>query len=891
MQNSGHSENKMNADGTRDRLTDCQREKRDYGSLQAVHGKERESFRISTYKLLLGVIILFMGACLIGHHVLGNRKAVSQKPKSQDAAQDSVPEPTSSPTQTFKPHPHKPMPTSSPRSIPKPTSSPDVAPRPTSSPSQHVHQDNQKALRGDKVPEISKSLHKVVGENVTIKDGQEKTYQAPGPDVFYTLHKGSLQASIVKSGKGLSWGLIAWEGGVHCTDRLELGPLFSMKVPSSSFASGECEMITWKPLKPNSDPAHGAGIDIEFSCPYAFHVTWSARMKEVTGKSGIALRTYVTVSGNAQVNSLAALLAKPGCVTPELMGRVDGNPIKAGAGRFLLALEHPLAKHSIAANDYGLQVAEITNLEQLSVLNAPLSYTAVILAVAEPDSQVRRTFSRYLQSIRPQEAWQGPMTHYNSWFDFASWQEGKWMDPKDQMCEAGALKRLKGFKALIQRGAKLDSFVLDDGWDDRHTVWEVDHHKFPRDLQPIAEEAKTLGAGLGIWLSPWGGYGNDKNDRLKASKAFGYETNDQGFTMSGPRYAARFREVMLNMRRVNHVNNFKIDGFQAQGEDDLALEVETLLRIMDDVRKDGGTVEDDGKGDSQPAKKKKDKKKPFWINLTTGTWPSPFFLLWVDSIWRGGGDLGVVAWPSVEGLSVRQRWQIYRECVVHENVVRQADLYPVSRLMVHGAVLGKHGESPYQGLDKSSPLDWAQEVWSLAALGLQLQELYISPPLMTADGWDELAEALVWSRAKAKILQDTHWVLPASCDAAKAGATTFQPYAAASWSPEAGEGFVFIRNPMSVQQIVPGFTLAKAFELSRSEMGSLHVKLVRRLPGKHLDEFLDSKLKCDGVALDVKELNPGVCAISSGAALTLEMTAGEVLVLQAWSPAKLMNNE
>ena len=31
-------------------------------------------------------------------------------------------------------------------------------------------------------------------------------------------------------------------------------------------------------------------------------------------------------------------------------------------------------------------------------------------------------------------------------------------------------------------------------------------------------------------------------------------------------------------------------------------------------------------------------KPDIFINLTTGTWPSPFWLMYADSIWRGGDD-------------------------------------------------------------------------------------------------------------------------------------------------------------------------------------------------------------------------------------------------------------
>lgn len=52
-----------------------------------------------------------------------------------------------------------------------------------------------------------------------------------------------------------------------------------------------------------------------------------------------------------------------------------------------------------------------------------------------------------------------------------------------------------------------------------------------------------------------------------------------------------------------------------------------------------------------------------WINLTTGTWPSPFFLFWADSIWRGGPDIATRPreWYGPLKISDRLLSRVYRE--------------------------------------------------------------------------------------------------------------------------------------------------------------------------------------------------------------------------------------
>ena len=57
-----------------------------------------------------------------------------------------------------------------------------------------------------------------------------------------------------------------------------------------------------------------------------------------------------------------------------------------------------------------------------------------------------------------------------------------------------------------------------------------------------------------------------------------------------------------------------------------------------------------------------------WINLTTGTWPSPYWLLYGDSIWRGGYDTGLCETDHrgqsqsshCDGSDHREQWITYR---------------------------------------------------------------------------------------------------------------------------------------------------------------------------------------------------------------------------------------
>ena len=83
------------------------------------------------------------------------------------------------------------------------------------------------------------------------------------------------------------------------------------------------------------------------------------------------------------------------------------------------------------------------------------------------------------------------------------------------------------------------------------------------------------------------------------------------------------------------------------------------------------------------------KKPDIYINLTTGTYPSPFWLLYADSIWRGGDD------HSFAGVGTsRQRWITYRDSQLYRWVVEDGPLFPINSLMLHGIIFARYARAP-----------------------------------------------------------------------------------------------------------------------------------------------------------------------------------------------------
>ena len=110
----------------------------------------------------------------------------------------------------------------------------------------------------------------------------------------------------------------------------------------------------------------------------------------------------------------------------------------------------------------------------------------------------------------------------------------------------------------------------------------------------------------------------------------------------------------------------------------------------------------------------------------------------------------------------------------------------MNSLMLHGLIYARYAER----LGSDPGHDFADEVRSYFGTGTQLQEMYITPSLLSAQDWDVLAEAAKWSRGNAAVLKDSHWI---GGDPAR-----LEVYGWASWSPE--KAIITLRNPSDKPQ-------------------------------------------------------------------------------------------
>jgi hypothetical protein len=322
---------------------------------------------------------------------------------------------------------------------------------------------------------------------------------------------------------------------------------------------------------------------------------------------------------------------------------------------------------------------------------------------------------------------------------------------------------------------KLDSFLFDDGWDDHKSLWKF-NEGFVNGFTSVRETAEKYGADPGVWMSPWGGYSKPKEERIEFGRANGYEIVANGYALSGPRYYAAFRDVCLQMVQKYGVNQFKFDGTG---------NVNSVVP--------GSNFDSDFSAAIHLIGELRAAKPDIFVNLTTGTWPSPFWTMYADSIWRGGDD------DSTAGVgSYRERWITYRDGDTYQRIVQMGPLYPLNSLMLHGIIYAQH----HRDLDKDPEADFRNEVRSYFGTGTQLQEMYITPSLLSQANWDDLAEAAKWSRTNQEVLKDTHWI--------GGNPQWLEVYGWASWTPH--KGILVLRNPGEKEQSIR-IRLQDAFEL------------------------------------------------------------------------------
>ena len=454
-------------------------------------------------------------------------------------------------------------------------------------------------------------------------------------------------------------------------------------------------------------------------------------------------------------------------------GEVPGTPLLDEKARMFYGVELPMAQAAVKGDK--ATVGFDCNLP----LKAGQEISFAAVAGHYPEGQLRRAFLAYVERERAMPY--HPVVQYNCWYDHGL-----------QPTEEKMIKTVEAYgRELVQkRGVKLDSFVLDDGWDDYGAdLWQPNPKKFPNGFSPVVQAIRSIGSHFGIWISPLGGY-SGQAERIGHARRMGLLPEDaQEMDLASPGYYKWYLDRCRNLMQQDGVNFFKWD----RAGDGVSPHFMALLDISRELRKVNPEL---------------------FLSTTVGTWPSPFWLMFVDCTWRTGS--ADVNWCG-KGNN-RERYMTYRDKSCYQVIVKRAPLYPLNSIMHHGIVLGTEFQGAHTSdarLEGGDPTVQAAELGGacesaasldfpvnnnlrsdarmLFASGANQQELYLTPGMMNDQAWDDVAAALKWSHKWAPVLADSHWV---GGDPEKG-----EPYGYAAW--RAGTGATLaLRNPDDQPRII-----------------------------------------------------------------------------------------
>ncbi|EHO42426.1 hypothetical protein Calab_2819 [Caldithrix abyssi DSM 13497] len=363
--------------------------------------------------------------------------------------------------------------------------------------------------------------------------------------------------------------------------------------------------------------------------------------------------------------------------------------------------------------------------QKLSVKKPLYTYPAVIGFA--PSGRTQETFFGYIRTLRPRN--DEPFVLYNTWYDVRDFSYDK------------LLSTIQAFKStLIDRyGLTLDAFVIDDGWDDVHSVWELNRQKFPQGFAPLRRELEKMNSRLGLWISPWNGYGSARDKRVRWAGEHGYKTSGRHLCLGEDRYFNTFKNKTLQYLKEGDLSFYKIDGFLSicneSDHDHLpgiysrTTLIERLIEILKALRAE---------------------KPDIFIDITVGTWLSPWWLQYADAVWMTGADYGHA--EEVPAFSERDKAITFRDYTLYKDFVVNQFQFPLSNVMTHGIIKGKLN---LLGGKNETLRDWMNNVVMYFSRGVMMWELYLSPEILSKEEWGFLAATMKWAHRNHKTLSNT----------------------------------------------------------------------------------------------------------------------------------------
>jgi len=398
-----------------------------------------------------------------------------------------------------------------------------------------------------------------------------------------------------------------------------------------------------------------------------------------------------------------------------------GQPVFINNSWFA-ALEHPASSNYFEAGQLILKQFPGYIFER-----EKLPMQTVVIGSSD-NGFAKKSFWKFVNDFRRKPR---SISLYNTWCDM----RGDKLTSEKIYATAEKIKN-----KLTVHETNFDCFVIDDGWQNQKSIWKENLRKIPEGLPEMYEVIKSKGYKSGLWL-PFTGVGLD----IKWAEKNGYESAcDVYFCMSGTNFNQAVRKRLKNIIETSKIDLFKHDfnyfdcsriqhGHFADKMQSGEANVNALISLL---------------------KFESSLRTNIFLMVTSGIWPSPFWLKYCDVIWMGGKDHDFdKQFPASYGSIFEMN---YRDGALYNIVDKNKNIFPISALMTHGIVDARHN---VYNLTAEEDEGWANHLMNYLGRGSMLREFYISPERITDLRWKMIAQGLKWAKSLDKQMINSHFIL------------------------------------------------------------------------------------------------------------------------------------
>lgn len=455
-----------------------------------------------------------------------------------------------------------------------------------------------------------------------------------------------------------------------------------------------------------------------------------------------------------------------------------GQPVYLGS--FYAGGEFPTCDNKIQDGTARFTVYYGRTVQELSAQDGSVLIHSCVTGAAQESGYdaCHHAFFTYMRTFARPERFR---LQFNSWYD-------NMLDITSENIAASFRAVEKG---LREHGVRnLDSYVVDDGWVDykKREFWAFREERFPHEFREEKKLMEELGSGFGVWFGPRGGY-TEASSYADNLKKIGYFKCRQSADIctGAPKYIDALIDRMIGFMRDYGVNYFKLDGFSMEackskrhghpvgGKEEKGVYYysflwEKWLAGFERLRAVNPDV---------------------YLNLTSYSHCSPWFLKWVDAVWlNNSADMYYEG-----GGSNLDQCLNYRDGRYYDYYTVRQQQFPASMIYNHEPCYGQKNYNPPLPAKSHKTVEYTSEEFTQYLLmcmmrGTGFVELYYSPSMFDDAKWEINARILRWAEENFRFLRHSEYFggIPKKGDC----------YGYAAF--EDGKGYVIVRNPSARSQ-------------------------------------------------------------------------------------------